>query len=198
MHLCLSGERDPALRQAQVDMPFDRAQATILRHLVDDLARGIMAVRDAGDYAGHAMGFKHGPFEAEALPVVMRCAGRAWHARGRYGRLLGRAPAMGESLADALGRTRDEIDQLKVIHSGINSLSSFDSSIPRLAASARKRAFLSMLARVAINVVAFMGWLRGLELGLYINMTIEKIGRADSPESVRDPHHTYYITDAII
>jgi hypothetical protein len=55
-----------------------------------------------------------------------------------------------------------------------------------------------MLARVAINVVAFMGWLRGLELGLYINMTIEKIGRADSPESVSDPHHTYYITDAII
>lgn len=128
VHLCLSGKRDPALRQMQVDMPFDRARITILSHLVDDLAHGIMAVRDAGDYAGHALGFKHGPLKAEPLPVVMRCAGRAWHARGRYGRLLGRAPVMGESLKDALERTQEDIDQLKVIHSGINSLSSFGRS----------------------------------------------------------------------
>jgi imidazolonepropionase-like amidohydrolase len=125
VHLCLSGERDPSLRQAQVQMPFDRAQTSIRAHLVDDLAHGIIAVRDAGDHAGQTLRFKHSLLAAEPLPMVVRCAGRAWHAAGRYGRFLGRAPATGESLADALRRTSEDIDQLKIIHSGINSLREF-------------------------------------------------------------------------
>ncbi|HBD09910.1 MAG TPA: hypothetical protein DCZ69_16795 [Syntrophobacteraceae bacterium] len=125
VHLSLSGKRDPDLRQRQVAMAFERARSVIRGHLVDHLARGIMAVRDAGDHCGHSLRFRRELVATESLPLVVHCAGRAWHARGRYGKVLGRAPAAGESLVDALRRSDEDVDQLKVIHSGINSLNEF-------------------------------------------------------------------------
>jgi imidazolonepropionase-like amidohydrolase len=130
VHLCLSGKRDPVLRQAQAEMSFEMAQSVIRTHLVDDLAHGIMAVRDAGDHSGHALRFKQRGLPKEDLPVEVRCAGRAWHAPGRYGRLLGCTPEAGESLSEAFRRSETSVDQFKVIDSGINSLSEFGRPTP--------------------------------------------------------------------
>ncbi len=128
VHLCMSGTHDPAIRQAQVNADFPQAQAVIAAHLADHLAHGIMAVRDGGDHAAYALRYKLGVLPNTRSPVLLRCAGRGWHAMDRYGRFIGCAPAAGESLTDAVRHCTDPIDHLKVIHSGVNSLVEFGRS----------------------------------------------------------------------
>ncbi|MBW1806343.1 MAG: hypothetical protein JRJ06_08270, partial [Deltaproteobacteria bacterium] len=58
-------------------------------------------------------------------PVIIRIAGRAWHAPGRYGRLIGRFPEHGESLSQSILRDHKGIDYIKIVQSGLNSLTRF-------------------------------------------------------------------------
>jgi len=125
VHLCMSGSSDPSVRQAQMMMSFEQAQIAIAAHLADNVAHGIMAVRDGGDYAAHALRFKQNLLPDARGSVVLRCAGRGWHAQGRYGRFIGCSPAPGERLPDAVRRCDGAMDHLKVIHSGVNSLAEF-------------------------------------------------------------------------
>ncbi|HSV94180.1 MAG TPA: amidohydrolase family protein, partial [Desulfobacterales bacterium] len=58
-------------------------------------------------------------------PVGVRAAGRAWHRAGRYGRLIGRAVPDGVSLAEAVASDPESCDHVKVVNSGLNSLTEF-------------------------------------------------------------------------
>jgi imidazolonepropionase-like amidohydrolase len=52
-------------------------------------------------------------------------SGKAWHYPNRYGRLIGRTPPENGTLADAIIKETDRVDQVKIVNSGLNSLICF-------------------------------------------------------------------------
>jgi len=64
VHLFMSGTKDPEVRQHQLDAPFEDMKKIISRHIHQQLAHGVVAVRDGGDYDGHALRYKK-----ECLPA---------------------------------------------------------------------------------------------------------------------------------
>ncbi|MFC1864042.1 amidohydrolase family protein, partial [Thermodesulfobacteriota bacterium] len=57
------------------------------------------------------------------MPVMISLPGIAWHAPGRYGDFIGRTPS--GTLAESILKGHDNIDHVKIINSGINSLKYF-------------------------------------------------------------------------
>ena len=57
-------------------------------------------------------------------------AGKAWHAPGRYGALIGRTPFSGHTLAQSNREEEHRADHIKIVNSGLNSLSSFAEETP--------------------------------------------------------------------
>lgn len=125
VHLFMSGTVDPALRRRQLAFSFDEARPAIEAHLRRHLLHGIVAVRDGGDYGGHALMFRNKFLPAAHVPPYVRCAGRAWRAQGRYGTLIGRPPSPGRTLAEAISRGEENADHVKIVNSGLNSLKIF-------------------------------------------------------------------------
>ncbi|MDX9819101.1 MAG: amidohydrolase family protein [Desulfococcus multivorans] len=124
-HLFMSGTADPEVRHRQLAADFEEIRQAIAGHLARAAAHGVVAVRDGGDYGGHALRYK--TEEAPAIPAGMtvRAAGRAFRAQGRYGRLIGRPPLPGQSLAEAIREMTAPVDHVKIVNSGLNSLVHF-------------------------------------------------------------------------
>ncbi|MBW1772302.1 MAG: hypothetical protein JRJ82_05370 [Deltaproteobacteria bacterium] len=57
-------------------------------------------------------------------------AGKAWHAPGRYGALIGRTPFSGHILAQSIREEEHRADHIKIVNSGLNSLSRFAEETP--------------------------------------------------------------------
>ncbi|MFC1867975.1 amidohydrolase family protein [Thermodesulfobacteriota bacterium] len=128
-HLAMSGTADQETRQRQLIAPFKDIKGVISRHLNEQLKHGVVALRDGGDRAGHALRYRlHIP--PDAIPVSFRTAGRAWHAEGRYGGIIGRPSFKGQSLAQSILRDHADIDHIKIVNSGLNSLSCFGKETP--------------------------------------------------------------------
>ncbi len=130
VHLSMSGTVGVEARLRQLELGWDEAEAAIERHLRDHLSRGVVAVRDGGDRAGHALRFREERLQASGIPLLVRVSGPAWHAPDRYGRLIGRPPGDGRTLAEAVGRSDTRVDHVKVVHSGLNSLLRFGKTTP--------------------------------------------------------------------
>ncbi|MCU0588295.1 MAG: amidohydrolase family protein [Syntrophobacteraceae bacterium] len=124
VHLTLSGTVDESVRQRQLSYTPEQAFPVIHSHLVQSLACGVVAVRDGGDASGHTLSYirdaGHPPH-----PVQVKAAGKAWRCRGRYGRLIGRPPAEGMTLADGIASDASGPDHVKIVNSGVNSLKEF-------------------------------------------------------------------------
>ena len=95
VHLCMSGTSDRGMREQQLRFAYDEAETVILSHTQAHLAHGVMAVRDGGDYAAHALRFKRERCSRDRIPLQVLSAGKAWRASGRYGKLIGRPPHPG-------------------------------------------------------------------------------------------------------
>lgn len=121
VHLALSGTLDAARRQAQLEQNPQQVEAAIITHLQAHLDNGIVAVRDAGDTLGQVLKTK----SRQKTPVHLAATCWAWHAPGRYGAMIGRSPGPGGSLAQAVTRSPQGMDHIKLIQSGINSLDRF-------------------------------------------------------------------------
>ena len=141
VHLFMSGSSDPAVRRKQLQQPFDKVYKVISRHLSNHLSHGVLAVRDGGDARAHTLRYK-GDFLTEKEDIFVKSPGRAWHARGRYGTLIGRSPpekvSLAQSIAQSMDKTqkplsplpgedpsaclRDSLDHVKIVNSGLNSL----------------------------------------------------------------------------
>lgn len=130
LHLAMSAATDAETRRRQLDADDDAAVGGMVRRVNRMLRHGIVAARDAGDTKGHAIGFCRNGMPGIAGPFNLRAAGRGWHAAGRYGRFVGRAPEDGCALADAVRRDNDRGDHLKIINSGLNSLTDFGRQTP--------------------------------------------------------------------
>lgn len=123
VHLFMSGATDKTTREQQMIAGYEELRPVIARHLHYLFSHGVLAVRDGGDRGGFAL--RYGQEEKMHPGVIVKTADRAWHNKGRYGALIGRAPGDGESLAEAYGRDGDAGDQVKLVNSGLNSLKVF-------------------------------------------------------------------------
>ena len=124
VHLSMSGAVDQNIRMRQLSDDLETAKKSISRHLAQLLAHGVLAVRDGGDRNGYAQRYKEDTMDEQDAPVSLRVAGKAWHKPGRYGSFVGRALEKGR-LADGLSRGNGHIDHVKIIQSGLNSLTHF-------------------------------------------------------------------------
>jgi imidazolonepropionase-like amidohydrolase len=130
VHACLSGTRDPSLRRRQIRASFEEAKETIRRNLDRQWLHGVMAVRDGGDREGYALQYSRRSAASEGNAVRLLAAGSAWHAEGRYGNIIGRTPQKGLGLAGAIEDRGRTADHLKILNSGINSLTEFGRETP--------------------------------------------------------------------
>ena len=101
-----------------------QGQNRILTHLNTYITRGIMAVRDGGDPASSVLHFKADQMIKEH-PIHLSAAGTAWHRPGRYGDLIGRALSSDQTLAETILQEPAAIDHIKIVNSGLNSLTAF-------------------------------------------------------------------------
>jgi imidazolonepropionase-like amidohydrolase len=125
VHLCMSGTDDPDFRGMQLDIDYNKAKDIILDHISQHLSYGVLAVRDGGDKNAHVLQYFNECPDAKYFPVIVKVAGKAWHRAGRYGGLIGRAPDKNISLAEAINNCPDEVDHIKIVNSGLNSLKEF-------------------------------------------------------------------------
>jgi imidazolonepropionase-like amidohydrolase len=130
VHLFMSGTQEFKVRQKQLEAGFEEIRPVISEHIHRHLDNGIVAVRDGGDHQGHAMRYKEQCFELQNMPIYLKVAGKAWKRQGRYGKLIGRSPEKGETLAMAIQRDLTGLypqkpDHIKIVNSGINSLINF-------------------------------------------------------------------------
>ncbi len=130
VHLFMSGTEDLKIRQFQLEVGFEDIRPVISEHIRQHLASGNIAVRDGADRLGHVMRYKEKCLKLQNRSIYLKVAGKAWNRKGRYGKLIGRSPESGESLASAIKRDLMEIrshrpDHIKIVNSGINSLKNF-------------------------------------------------------------------------
>ncbi len=125
VHLFMSGTADRSIREKQLRYSFGEAESIIAGHLDYHIKHGIIAVRDGGDYGGHALRYRQEVMPLVQKPIMMRCAGHAWHAPGRYGKLIGRPTVKGMTLARSIMEDGERPDHVKIVNSGINSLTVF-------------------------------------------------------------------------
>ena len=129
VHLFMSGTADQKRRKQQLNEGFKQARGTISRHLGQLVSHGILAVRDGGDRNGYTQRYKKYFVEEKYASICLRVAGKAWHKPGRYGSFVGRSLGRGR-LAEGIFRESDDIDHVKIIQSGLNSLRYFGKESP--------------------------------------------------------------------
>ena len=125
VHLAISGIINPDTRKKQVELDFNGSREVISKHLIDHLSHGIVALRDGGDGKGYARRYKReylNGLSHDQSEMILCVAGKAWHARGRYGKILGRYPLKRRGLANSILEDIDGLDHIKIINSGINSI----------------------------------------------------------------------------
>ena len=125
VHLASSGTTDQRVRQHQTEAHYEEIEPVIRRHIQYLFRHGVLAVRDAGDRDGHALRFLAESADVPREPLIVKTAGLAWHQQGRYGKMIGRCPAPGETLSEAFSRATAQGDVVKLINSGANSLSEY-------------------------------------------------------------------------
>ena len=131
VHLGMSGTCDADERKAQLQADEQTLRPVIERHLGAYRQWGVVAVRHGGDRFGLALRYcREKRLSKPDLPIHVACAAAAWHRQGRYGSLIGHAPASGLSLAQAIARElsmdpQSRPDHVKIVQSGLNSLTHF-------------------------------------------------------------------------
>jgi imidazolonepropionase-like amidohydrolase len=133
VHLFMSGSSDASVRERQLVAGYAEMRPVMERHLRQQFAHGVLALRDGGDRQGHALRFVREAPIPLCRALSIHVAGQAWHAPKRYGRLIGHAPAQGQTLAEAVAADPERLQQIhhiKLANSGINSLKQFGRQTP--------------------------------------------------------------------
>lgn len=125
-HLAISGRLDPEIRENQMAYGYDQAEAMITGHVRDYLRYGVLTVRDGGDFNAHTLRFKNLHHGKKGNNPSIYTAGNGLHVKGRYGQLLGMHLTPGRELSQAiLEDFRPGMDHIKIVNSGVNSLTEF-------------------------------------------------------------------------
>ena len=125
VHLFMSGTNNQKIRKNQINADFNDIKNIILKHINQALSCGVTGLRDGGDSQAHALRYKTECFDYNKFPIDLRITGKAWRNHGRYGKLIGRTPGENETLANAIENDHTQIDHVKIVNSGLNSLIQF-------------------------------------------------------------------------
>jgi imidazolonepropionase-like amidohydrolase len=125
VHLVMSGTLEPSKRQKQLNSTYTDRRKTIAEHLRQHLRFGVLAVRDGGDHNGDTLRFKRDAATQPTTMVTIASPGRARHAPGRYGKLIGIPVEAGKTLVQSAFEKEIRRDHLKLVNSGLNSLTQF-------------------------------------------------------------------------
>ncbi len=125
VHLVFSGTTDGQIRSRQLKFDPDQIPPVITQHLNEYRRHGIVAVRDGGDRHGAVLQYQTSCPLDTYPPVRVAVTSWAWHAKGRYGSMVGRYPREGSSLPDAVQDRIEAVDHVKIIQSGLNSIERF-------------------------------------------------------------------------
>ncbi|CAB5094270.1 Aryldialkylphosphatase related protein [Olavius algarvensis associated proteobacterium Delta 3] len=177
VHLFMSGSQDPWIRERQLTSDYNHARELIAAHRQSHVRHGVMAVRDGGDRSAHSLRYA---LETGSSPGPVLCtAGNAWRQKGRYGSLIGRTPPEGMTLAGAIGTENPGADHVKIVNSGLNSLTSFGKTTrpqftlaelkPAVRAAARQGLPVMVHANGAVPVdIAVEAGCRSIEHGFFM------------------------------
>ena len=130
VHLAMSGTEDPEFRQQQLRASFTEIRGVIAKNLQEQFDHGVIALRDGGDRSGYTLRYKGEFLIHDEISVPYVSAGKAWHAEGRYGGLIGRPPVHGSSLSASILKETVHMDHIKIINSGLNSLTCYGLETP--------------------------------------------------------------------
>ena len=130
VHLALSSSTDPLCRKKQLQIAYKERRLLIEDHIAACRAHGVLAVRDGGDQFAHVLRHTQEKRERYGNDVLIRAASRALYRQGRYGSFLGKAVAEGESPAEAATGEMDSATHIKLINSGMNSLTEYGRTSP--------------------------------------------------------------------
>ncbi len=130
VHLVMSGTTEPSARQSQLNSTYTERRVTIAEHLRQHWRYGVLAVRDGGDHNGDSLRYKSDLSNQPLTAVTIASPGRARRAPGRYGKLIGIAVAQGRSLTESAFGGDSRRDHLKLVNSGLNSLTQFGIESP--------------------------------------------------------------------
>jgi imidazolonepropionase-like amidohydrolase len=130
VHLVMSGTTEPSVRQKQLESTYADRRKAIADHLGQHLACGVLAVRDGGDHNGDTLRFKWDMATHPPTMVTIASPGRARHAPGRYGKLIGIPVEAGKTLVQSAFGKDSRRDHLKLVNSGLNSLTQFGVESP--------------------------------------------------------------------
>ncbi len=125
VHLCMSGSIDPEFRKEQLQASYEQLVPLVEEHLRHHFSHGILALRDGGDRSGTVLRYLREHHPATKNPVTVRSPGAAFHQSGRYGALISTVAGAGESLLEAYSRLKPETKLIKVVNSGLNSMTEF-------------------------------------------------------------------------
>lgn len=129
VHLCLPRAADHRDGPKGLPRTFGETDRRIALHLRLCLEAGIVAVREGGDPLALTLRFRKERLRA-ASPIRLLSPGAAWYAPGRYGAILGRQVPPGRTLPECVSRHLDSADHVKIVQSGLNSLSRFGRETP--------------------------------------------------------------------
>ena len=129
VHLSMSGTEDQKIRKCQLDADFEYIKKSIKHHIKQHILFGVLGIRDGGDSRAHVLNYKNRYLDIKkaplTIPLTVKTAGRAWHKQGRYGKIIGRVPPENYTLARAIKEDKENIDHVKIVNSGLNSLKVF-------------------------------------------------------------------------
>jgi len=126
VHLCMSGSIDQDFRKRQLEAGYEELIPVIAEHLRHHFSHGILAVRDGGDRLGSVLRYLKEQHDPSIVPVKVTTPGRAYHQKDRYGSLVGAYPGeKNELLLQAYKRFNQPTKLIKVVNSGLNSMTEF-------------------------------------------------------------------------
>ena len=125
IHLFMSGTEDLEIREKQLTLSFDDLIVSMERRTANLVACGIVACRDGGDRHAYTLRYKRDHLAGKTFPLQLKAAGAAWHQVGRYGKMIGQSPGTSETLGQSVLKQAPNIDHIKIVNSGLNSLVCF-------------------------------------------------------------------------
>lgn len=127
VHLAFDGN---TIAAQKISTQYEDAKKRIKHNLEQLFSCGIIAVRDGGDPNAFVQRYNEEIGAEEDLPCKVCTPGHAWFRTGRYGSFIGSGIIDERNLVVQVQKEISKIDHVKIINSGLNSLTEFKKETP--------------------------------------------------------------------